>query len=179
MAFDVTEASDAWVRELATSPLLGTRRKLAREIVDSIEPMRFDWLEMLSDDLDPFVARLVADALSQPRDPGLFDADEIAGRFVEGVRPRGFSWEWEYVLGVWVPGHGPADHVVVQRARDDTRARSEAFFTAFAAQATVCCRGAALIKSRRLVCECTRSSQQRGHGGAGRNDRTGSSGSDG
>jgi len=159
---DVAASTEAWVRELATSPLVGTRRRLAREVAACIEPSRPDWLEMLSDDLDPVVSRIVSDAI-RGTNTGIGSAfsHAVATEFLRGVRPRGFSWEWEYVVSIWLPGCGPTDRLVFRATRNDGTARSDAFLAAAEAAPSECTRGAAFITSRRLVCEHTRATSRR------------------
>lgn len=158
---DIESMTDAWVSELASSPLIGTRRQLARVVAECIEPQKHDWLELLADDFDAHVARVVAEQLLAERAEGAapFDMASFEERFVEGVAPNEFAWEWEYGICVWVPGRGPYDRLVRLKHRDDEEARTRALATLWKEGASPPTKGGAFIKTRRLVCEYTRSAR--------------------
>lgn len=160
---DIEAITDAWVCELATSPLVGTRRQLVREVAESIEPQRRDWLELLADDVDPVVAKTVARELSalcpSARPPDMIQFEE---QFVAGVQPVEFDWEWEYVVGVWLPRQGPHDRLVFLQRRDDAEARHKAFGLWDEFGVAFPEKGGVFIKRCRLVCEYTRSPRTMG-----------------
>lgn len=158
---DIEAITNAWVNELATSPLVGTRRQLVREVVACIEPQKRDWLEMLADDVDRVVAQMVAGELSSlSAGPDPLDMADFEERFAAGIPPEGFAWE--YVLGVWVPRQGLHNRMILLRQRDDDEARRRAFGTWTEMGVEYPRKGGVFIKGRRLVCEYTRSPRSMG-----------------